>query len=1010
MSQYCPSQSQPAGPPQFRISTCRLRGAAASRDSESRDRPDLARFTLCVAALLLLTNAPNARADCLSPGYGWTGSMGGTGHDEGRGIAADAAGNVVTAGWYTGVADLDPTAGIDIHASAGSRDVFVTKLNADGSFAWTRTFGGTSMDWAFGVAIDATGDVYVTGGFLGTVDFDPDGAGDVKTGGGAFLTKRLADGSYGWTEVLGAGIGIGFGVDVDGGGSILVATLKASANVTVAKYDNAGAQLWIAMFGSVPVGTNALDGFGLTVDPGGNPIVTGYFDIAADFDPTAGVDFHNPVGRDDVFITKLLADGSYAWTGTFGGPYNDRGSAVAADAAGNVYATGTFSSFLGPVDLDPGPGTDLHAGDTYLTKLNADGSYGWARTTDVGGGGPAIAIDADGNVLLAKKFQGTKDFEPGPSTDNHSSNGFFDVFVSKYLSNGSYLWTRTVGGAGFDTASAVTADAGGNILLTGKFDGRFFADFDFTGGTNIHNTGNDEDIFITKWLCDDPDMDGDGVLNENDNCPRVFNPGQEDLGDGDGVGDACDNCPSNANADQADFDNDGMGDVCDACPRDPTNDADGDGVCENVDNCPGLFNPAQDDPDGDGVGTACDNCPSDFNPNQADFDGDGIGDACDPCRTGDGDGDGICNDIDNCVLAANPSQADTDGDGIGDACDNCVTPPNALLLYWALENNREFIRRKDVSVAGGCFQDIYFDRDLDSAHGITLDLAGGKMYWTEQSRSSAPYIPKIARANLNGSGIEDLVTEGVGTATGIGLDVAGGKLYWANTGGSIQRANLDGTGQETLVATGGDARDLDLDLGAGKMYWCQWGGKIRRADLDGGNVEDVVTGLNSKITSIAIDPLGGKVYWGVSRYGAGDPAAKIQRANLSGTNVEDLIVNPFEVNLPWGIALDVAAGKLYWGSFSGIADVRRANLDGTNSEHIFSAPAAGVALNVVNPTRLLGDMDDDGDVDTDDLPWFVDVLLGNTTPPFVVPNRADMDSDGIADGEDIQPFVERLTQ
>jgi hypothetical protein len=167
--------------------------------------------------------------------------------------------------------------------------------------------------------------------------------------------------------------------------------------------------------------------------------------------------------------------------------------------------------------------------------------------------------------------------------------------------------------------------------------------------------------------CVVPDTDGDGICDQEDNCPDDYNPGQEDS------------------------DADGVGDACDACPNDPFNDVDLDGVCGDVDNCPFTTNPPSDcdsdggtpdeqcDEDGDNVGDLCDNCVSDPNPSQDDDDMDAIGDACDPCLGdpfNDTDQDGWCHAVDNCPDDPNSGQTDTDGDGPGDACDVC--PDDAL--------------------------------------------------------------------------------------------------------------------------------------------------------------------------------------------------------------------------------------------------------------------------------------------------------------------------------------------
>ncbi|MGH7341102.1 MAG: thrombospondin type 3 repeat-containing protein, partial [Candidatus Rokuibacteriota bacterium] len=174
------------------------------------------------------------------------------------------------------------------------------------------------------------------------------------------------------------------------------------------------------------------------------------------------------------------------------------------------------------------------------------------------------------------------------------------------------------------------------------------------------------------------DSDLDGLCPPADNCPTIFNPGQEDA-DGDGVGDPCDSCPAVANPSQQNSDGDALGDACDNCPFVANlnqEDTDSDGVGTVCDNCAATPNPLQEDADGEGLGNACDNCPLVANLGQEDTDTDGVGTACDNCAATpnplqeDADGEGLGNACDNCPLVANLGQLDTDAEGLGDACDN----------------------------------------------------------------------------------------------------------------------------------------------------------------------------------------------------------------------------------------------------------------------------------------------------------------------------------------------------
>ena len=411
-------------------------------------------------------HSPNGESDIfvtklLSDGsYGWTRTMGGTGSDYGNDVCVDTSGNVYVTGRFSGDdVDLNPTAGVDLHSSNGSWDVFVTRLGSDGSYGWTRTIGDVSNEAANGVCVDGSGNVFVTGEFYSSsVDFNPTAGVDLHSPNGSgdlFVTKLGSDGSYGWTRTMGgASNECGYSVSVDGSGSV---------------------------------------------------VATGYFIGAnVDFDPTSGVDLHSSNGDEDAFVTKLGSDGSYRWTRTMGGTSHDFGESVSAHQLGSVYVTGYFEG--SNVDLDPTSGVDLRssngAEDVFVTKLGSDGSYGW--TAAIGGNssdkGQSVRVDRSGKVVVVGSFQGSSvDFDPTAGVDLHSSNGGTDAFVTKLMADGSYGWTGTMGGTIGRGVSAdgVGLDASGNVFVTGYFWGAD-VDFDPTGGVDPRSAIGVSDVFVTK--------------------------------------------------------------------------------------------------------------------------------------------------------------------------------------------------------------------------------------------------------------------------------------------------------------------------------------------------------------------------------------------------------------------------------------------------------------------------------------------------------------------------------
>jgi hypothetical protein len=387
-----------------------------------------------------------------SPGFQWAKKAGGTSVDKGRDIKVDASGNIYIAGSFQETADFDPDSSNTFNlTSAGKEDIFILKLDATGKFLWAKRIGGTSDDYVNSMALDASGNVYITGGFNGTVDFDP-GSGTVNK-----------------TAVL--------------------------ADIYILKLDGSGNFVWAKTFS----GTSLEQAYSIAIGPAGDVFTTGVFYETLDFDPGAAK-FELTANYYDVFMLKLDASGNFLWAKKMGGTGYELGSLIKLDAPGNIYTAGTFS---GTADFDPGTGTfeltSAAGQDIFVSKLDASGNFVWARkiegplTMEVG----SIAVDLSGNVYTTGYYNGTADFDPGTATFNMSSNGSFDFFISKLDAAGNFVWAKNVGGNSQDEAFSITTDLSGNIYTTGHFFNTVDFDPDPIATSNLTSAGSD-DVFILK--------------------------------------------------------------------------------------------------------------------------------------------------------------------------------------------------------------------------------------------------------------------------------------------------------------------------------------------------------------------------------------------------------------------------------------------------------------------------------------------------------------------------------
>jgi len=448
----------------------------------------------------------------------WAKAMGTMENEYGLSIATDNAGNIYSTGYFSGTADFDPGTGTFDLISAGSTDVFVSKLDASGNFLWAKAIGGSGGDGGNSISTDSAGNLYITGYFNATADFDP-GAGTVTYtsagDGDVFITKLDASGNLLWAKAIG-GTGNDWGIsiatdiagkvyttghfygtaDFDPGAGILNLTSAGNIDVFVSKLDASGNFLWAKAIG----GTGSDIGFSIATDGAGNVYTTGYFNATADFDP--GTNTFNLTSEDDndIFISKLDASGNFLWAKKMGGKGGDRGYSIAIDGAGNVYTTGYFNA---TADFDPGTETfnltSEDDNDIFISKLDAFGNFLWARAMGglSGDGGNSIATDGAGNVYTTGYFKNTVDFDPGEGIFNLISAGGNDIFISKLDASGNFLWAGAIGGASNDMGNSITTDSAGNVYTTGYFRGAI--DFDIQAGTFIlPSSGGSQDIFVCK--------------------------------------------------------------------------------------------------------------------------------------------------------------------------------------------------------------------------------------------------------------------------------------------------------------------------------------------------------------------------------------------------------------------------------------------------------------------------------------------------------------------------------
>ena len=363
------------------------------------------------------------------------------------GIATDASGNV----FITGVFESTITFGMQTlvnhltTCSNGCRDIFIAKYDTDGNLLWVQQAGGIDNEESTGITTDVSGNVFITGSFQGTAIFGTD--------------SLTASGFVG--------------------------------DIFIAKYNTDGNLLWVQQAG----GTGSDESSGISTDISGNVFITGDFRGTATF----GTDTLTSFGSSDIFIAKYNTDGNILWVQQAGGIDADGGHDISTDIFGNVFITGSFTN---TATFDTQTLTSFGGHDIFIAKYDADGNILWVRQARVDGKFDSVnglTTDASGNAFITGFFERTATF----GTDTLTSFGFYDIFITKYDTDGNFSWVRQAGGMDADRGHDISTDISGNVFIIGDFDG--IATFGTQPLTNFENVGDDDDdndVLIAKYDTD----------------------------------------------------------------------------------------------------------------------------------------------------------------------------------------------------------------------------------------------------------------------------------------------------------------------------------------------------------------------------------------------------------------------------------------------------------------------------------------------------------------------------
>jgi len=359
---------------------------------------------------------------------------------------------VIITGNFTSSMDFDPSASTLSLTSNGLTDAFLAKYDTNLLLLGAISFGNANSGVASSAALDASGNIIISGTYNSTVDFDP--------------SSNTAT---------------------------LTSTVASTSHTFIAKYDSNLAFQWVKDIG----GRNTVAAVisKLVLDGSNNILITGQYNQSSDFDPSANGVTLTSSGA-DIFIAKYDLNGNYVWVRKIGGTSTDTGRNIAIDTTNNIYIIGNFG---GIVDFDPNAGIsnlDSVNGANFFAKYDNNGSYIYANNlfTTIN----SLLIDNSNALLLSGTFSGNRDFDPSAATANLTSIST-SVFLAKYATDAAYLFAKLIGGdkPSNQVTNFIATDGTGNIYRVGLLSAT--TDLDPTAATFNVSSVTAPGIFIAKY-------------------------------------------------------------------------------------------------------------------------------------------------------------------------------------------------------------------------------------------------------------------------------------------------------------------------------------------------------------------------------------------------------------------------------------------------------------------------------------------------------------------------------